>query len=253
MNSNKLTYLLLVILSCGMMACQSGKIATEGRFQKKGTTFLMEKIAENKVPFEWFGSKAKIKFRRGEEQLSATTAIRMRYDSIIWITIKKVNIEGARILITPNLIEVLDRQNSTYIRKPFSSLKEEYGVDINFLQLQELILGNAILYNQELNAGVEGRRNVLRTPKNAKDVLKLFFKHETFLLHEMRISQNSDAVRIAYDDYQEVEGKKMAFRKSIEIDSETQGQAEMDLIFSKIELNIPQKVRFNVPDSYQKQ
>lgn len=253
MNNLKPIYLLLVVLSFSMIACHSTSNLTEGRFQKKSHSFLIEKIDENLVDFDWFGSKAKVKFKRGEEQLSATTAIRMKYDSIIWITLKKVNIEGARIRITPELIEVLDRQNSTYIRKPYSSIKEEYGVDISFVNLQHLIAGNAIWYDQELNAGAEDKKNVLRTPKNAKDVLKIFFKNESFLLDEIRTSQNNDAVSIAYDDYQLVGNEKMAFRKSIQINSETQGEAEIDLIFSKIELNVPQKTRFNVPDSYQKQ
>lgn len=252
MNSLKSIYLGCFFLSLSLMACRSTSNLTEGRFQKKSHSFLMGKIMENEVTFDWFGSKAKVKFSRGEEQLSATTAIRMKYDSIIWITLKKVNIEGARIRITPELIEILDRQNSTYIRKPYSSIKEEYGVDISFIDLQHLIAGNAIWYDQELNAGAEDKKNVLRTPKHAKEVLKIFFKNEVFLLDEIRTSQNGDAVSVTYDDYQKVADKPMAFRKSIQINSDTQGEATIDLIFSKIELDIPQKTRFNVPDSYQK-
>lgn len=254
MNKLARLFVLSSFLIFSLTACRNTEsIGTAARLQKKSSKFLYKKLADNTIDFVWFSAKGKMKLERAEEQLTTTVNIRMKKDSLIWITVKKVNIEGARILLTPDLIQILDRQQSTYIRQPFSNIKDEFGLDITFSDLQDLILGNAILYqnNDKLVNGIEDKKNVLQTPANEKDVLKIFFENGTFRLSEIRGSKDNNAVSIKYGDYQKVASFYIPNDRIIELDSEEQGAAKIELNLSKIELNVPQKTKFTIPSSYQ--
>ncbi len=248
-----LKYIVLGLLLYSLSACklsQNNRTTTK----PKSSAFLFKKLEKNKLTFDWFAGKAKVKFVDENQKFSATVNIRIQKDSLIWIRIKKMNIEGIRIRITPHNIEVLDRQNSTYIQKDFASIQRDFGLDLTFTQLQNILVGNPIWYqNQKIVAAIEEQKNVLRTPKQSKEVLKIFFEANSFLLTEIRGSKNHDAIIIEYQDYQKVEKQNFAFRQSISLNSEKKGLLEINLIYSKVELNIPQKVKFVIPDSYIKQ
>ncbi len=173
-------------------------------------------------------------------------------DSLIWVRIRKMSVEGARIKITPESIEILDRQKGQYLKRPFSFIKEEYGLDISFSQLQEVLLGNPILYqDQSLNSSVSENRLSLQTPPNQKQVLKLFLNPKSFLLEELRGSVAGSSLTINYDEYQELDKQQMATKKTVYIDSEDVGVVELELHFLGMVLDEVQKVGFVVPSSYE--
>lgn len=249
MNSLLLKYLLLGLF----ISFLSGCIATQNidTPHSKNSKFLLKKLEKNKIIFDWFAGKAKLKFTSKEQKISTSITIRMKKDSLIWLRIKKMNIEGLRIKISPETIEILDRQNVQYIRKPFSTIRDDFGLDLSFGELQNLLVGNPIWYKKNtLLAAIEDKKNVLRTAKQSKEVLKLFFDTPSFLLAEMRGSTNNNAMQIVYSDYQKIGQQSIAFKKEIEVDSEEKGLFSLHLIFSKIELNTPQKMKFIVPDNY---
>jgi len=252
-NTSIFSGLLLLLASLFFSACRTQAVVTNVAPKKKSVKFLLRKIKKNHIDFEWFGTRAKVKFDTEERKVTAFTKIRMQKDSLIWISIKKMNIEGARVKITPQTIEVLDRQEHIYIRKPFASIKEDYGLAISFTDLQDLLIGNPILYkNEKWQAAIEEKRNVLRTPPTQKEVLKIFLSPASFLLDELRGSQNNNALSITYSDYEKISGQNIPTKKNIYIDSEENGTVEVSIDFNKTELNVPQKVRFNIPDSYRK-
>lgn len=253
MNRTNIYHLFLILITIVFGACATAQQTTTVA-KKKSDKFLLKKIEKNKIDFDWFGSKAKLKIASEKQKISASASIRMKKDSLIWIKISKAGIQGARMRITPKQIDVLDYQNSKHIRRPFSILKDEYGLEVNFSDLQNLLVGNPIWYqDKKLLAAIEEKRNVLRTSPSEKDILKIFFDSATFLLSEMRGSIGTNAMSILYSDYDKVDKYQVPFRKIIEADSEANGIATIQVIFSKVELDIPQKVGFKIPESYSKE
>lgn len=219
---------------------------------KKPVKFLIKQLEKQQLQYEWFGCRAKVKVDSEKEDVVFSASLRMQKDSLIWVRIKKMSVEGARIKITPESIEILNRQESQYIKRPYSFIKEEYGLDISFAQLQEAILGNPILYqDRTFLSGVENNQLVLQTPPNQKEVLKLFMRAGDFLLEELRGSVEGSSLTINYTNYETIQEQPLATKKVVHIDSEEVGVVNIDLIFSGIVLNEVQKVSFVVPPSYE--
>ena len=234
------------------MGCRNTQLTT-GTPKNRSAKFLLRQLEKNHIDYTWFGANAKIKVDSEQEKASFAASIRMQKDSLIWIKLRKMNIEGARVRITPERIEIIDRQNGQYIQRPFSFLKDEYGLDVSFAQLQELIIGNPILWKKEsLIAVIREKQNVLQTPHSQKTVLKIFMNPTTFLINSVRGSMNQNALSIDYSDYEILEQEQIPTKKTIEIDSEETGVVKLEMNFSKMSLNEVQKVGFRVPDNYER-
>ncbi|BDS14788.1 DUF4292 domain-containing protein [Aureispira anguillae] len=251
--SNGLKMLLFVIISSFLIGCKTTETVSTAKAKKRSVKFLLRKLEQNHIDYTWFASRAKVKMDSEQQKATFSTLIRMQKDSLIWIKIKKMNIEGARVKITPQTIEILDRQESQYIKKPFSYLKNEFGLQLNFAELQELIVGNPILFQEEtLLSVIREQQNVLKTPESEKNVLKLFMNPQSFLVNELRGSMDYNSIDIKYEDYQTIEQTQIPAVKNIEIDSKDAGIVQLKMTFSKMVLNEVQKVGFTVPDSYQR-
>lgn len=251
MNNALKAFFLFFLLSSFITSCSTGQKVFSSTAKKRSVKFLMRQLEKNRIDYTWMGSRAKIKFNSEKQKASFVAVIRMQKDSLIWIKINKMNVEGFRIKITPERIEVLDRQKSIYTNKPFSFLNDEFGLELSFSELQELVIGNPILYQkQALISVIQNEQNILKTPESQKAILKIFMNPASFLVNEIRGSMNNNSLQIKYDDYLEIKTQQIPMKKEVEVDSEDIGIVDLKITFSKMILNEVQKVKFIVPDSY---
>ena len=244
--------ILLVFISLFLVACTTTK-TTSTKAKKRSLKFLMRQLEKNHIGYDWFACRAKIKFDSEQQKATFVADVRMKKDSLIWIRVKKMSVEGFRIKITPTSIEILKRQTNEYVKEPFSYLKNEFGLELDFSELQELLIGNPILHLQQtLVATIRENQNVLKTPESQKSVLKIFLDPKTFFINEIRGSMNNNSIGIEYSDYQAIDKQQIPSTKTVQIDSKAVGPVDLKMSFSKMLLNVPQKVGFIVPDGYRR-
>lgn len=99
-----------------------------------------ELYKENNKIFQWFTSKARINYSSPSQNIQVVAHIKIRRDSVIFLSIQKFGFEGVRILITPNSIQILSRIEKTYMKRDYEFLKINYGVGLNFNDLQNLLV-----------------------------------------------------------------------------------------------------------------
>lgn len=251
--SNGYLTIVVAFLSFFCWSCATTTTTTSGpKPKKRSVKFLQRQLEEHHIDYDWLGTKAKIKFDSDKRKGSFLALIRMQKDSLIWIKLKKLNVEFARILITPGNIEILNRQESQYIQRDFLYLKREFGLDLSFTQLQDLLVGNPILHQQpNLISVISENKNVLKLPESQKEILKIFMNPKTFLIDKIEGSANQNAITIDYSGYELLEKQQIPMQKKVEIDSDDVGWVKLDMTFSKMVLNEVQKVGFVVPDSYE--
>ena len=67
-----------------------------------------------------------------------------RKDSIMYIAISKLGIEGARIVITPDTVKYINHLENTYYSGDYSFLNKFVGFNVNFKMLQAIFAGEDI-------------------------------------------------------------------------------------------------------------
>lgn len=255
-NILKCTFLFLIsvfFVSCAIT--QNTSQTSTVKAKKRSVSFLLEQLDSNKIDYTWFATKAKIKYEDSNQKVSFTAVVRMKKDSLIWLTLKKMNVEGVRVQISPEKIEILDHQGLTYAQKPFRFLKDEFGLELSFPELQDLIIGNPILFqNPELISVILENQHVLKTPESEKTVVKIFINPANFLLNKIQGSINHNSIDITYGDYEEIGLQQISTTKDIYIDSEeiSNSPITLKMSFSSMVIDEPQKMNFEIPDSYKR-
>jgi hypothetical protein len=76
------------------------------------------------------------------EKQGANLALRMRRDSIIWVSVSLVGIEGVRAVLTRDSVRVLNRMQKEYFAGGYDYLSKLLNVPVSFDQMQALLLGD---------------------------------------------------------------------------------------------------------------
>ncbi len=241
-----------MLLILALSSCKALRKAHGESLKLKTEKVLIKGLLENSVNAEWLGARAKISYSDEYGGESFTANIRMRKDSAIWMNFKKFSIEGARVLLTPDSIFVIDRINNEYTAKPFSYAQKEYSLPFGFHGLQALLLGNPVFFSKESVAGTDSTQYTLEqktenlTAKYWLSSPELRLRH--FLVDDFRNKRTVDAF---YSDFRQLDGKQQfSYVRSFNLKSTDLGQMKVQIEFSKVEINSPQEMKFEVPKGY---
>ena len=245
-------FLFLTILAAP--ACKSLRRTASGELKPKSEKVLMKHLIDNQVKADWLGARAKVAYSDEYGRETFTTVIRIRKDSAIWVVFKKFSLEGARALITPDSVYILDRLNREYSVKPFAAVQREYNLPVGFQGLQALLLGNPVFFSSQTEAGVDSNYYVL-TQKNDHLLAKYWLDGPKMLLREFFVDdfRNQRNMSVVSTNYQTLEDKQnFSYFRSLNLSSSGLGNMNVEIEFTKVEINIPQNLDFEIPDRYER-
>ncbi|HET8964338.1 MAG TPA: DUF4292 domain-containing protein, partial [Chitinophagales bacterium] len=97
---------------------------------------------------------------------SFTMALRMQKDSLIWMSLSKLGIEGARILITKDSVKFVNTIKGQYFIGDFAYLSRFLNTDLDFEVIQSLLIGNSITFYddaEKIKPGIDNCQYTLGT------------------------------------------------------------------------------------------
>lgn len=247
-------FLILSLVLFLAPACKTSRRAVGASLKPKSEKVLMKHLLENQVKADWLEGKAKVSYsdEYGGESFSAT--IRIKRDSAIWMVFKKFSLEGARALIRPDSFFVIDRLNREYTAKPFDYIQKEYNLPVNFQGLQAILLGNPVFFSNQSEAGVDSSRYLL-SQKTDNLSAKYWLDGAEMLLSEFLVDdlRNRRSISVESTDYRALgEKQKFSYFRSFNLSDGGQGNTHVGVEFSKVEINVPQKMDFEIPESYER-
>ncbi|WP_323134422.1 DUF4292 domain-containing protein [Tellurirhabdus rosea] len=117
----------------------------------------------DQIDFRYLTAKSKVSFKSKEQDINnANVNLRIRNDSLMWLSMTVAGIEGARALITPDSIVIVDRIHREYSVFDYPTLSRRFNFNLTYDLLQSLIVGNLPL-----------PREPAQKIKNEKDLLLL--------------------------------------------------------------------------------
>ncbi|MGE8424570.1 MAG: DUF4292 domain-containing protein, partial [Sphingobacterium siyangense] len=140
---NKIVWVSVVVLL--LSSCSSKKkllkgadLKTENELTIKDNTREAKKnslrnLFLTNLNYSTFSGKAKMRLDLGKDNYDVTSTIRIEKDKRIWISISAtLGIEVARVLITPDSVQILNKFQSEYMVKPFDYLYRFASPDLTF-------------------------------------------------------------------------------------------------------------------------
>jgi len=223
-------------------------------------------MKQNIVEAEWLTAKARINYQDEEQSMKITATIRLRKDSVLWMNFKKLSIEGARVLITPDSIYLMDRLNKEYAIFGFDYLERRFNMPtvINedtgetasgFQSLQQLLLGNAPIFpDKSFSADVNEQQYELEKNFSGFSIQYgldgLLFTLANMAFHDRGFDRT---LSVEQGDYKSVGNtENFSYVRNLKFKGQETGDISIKVKFSRVELNSPKSIRFEIPSHYKK-
>ena len=250
-----LKYLFVFILV--FTACKTKKYAIDNSVIAKEMS--AKKVARKHVSTNFnkktIAAKFKVNFEDGSTKQTLSVYLKIKKDEVIWLKgTKFINVFKAK--ITPEKVRFYSPIDKKYFEGDFSMLEKLLGTKINFQQLQNLFLGQAILdvKNKKQNIVLEKNSYVL-SPKTQATLFDVFFAIHPghFKLNQQSIVNTLKKQRldIKYGSYKLVDDEIIPQQINIKVKQENKVTI-IDFILRSIELNTKINTSFTIPNGYKR-
>ncbi|MEN0046124.1 MAG: DUF4292 domain-containing protein [Bacteroidota bacterium] len=240
-----------LLFALALTSCKGSKKAAskDGVVDAKAVQL---KLIQNQVRADWFSASARISANGGGFSQSASASIKMKKDSFIWMSVKKLGFEIARAKITNDSVFLIDRFNRQYMVNDLNFLSESYNLPANLQTLQAVVLGNPVFFSMNDLELSETEENYELTNTGTKKGRYLLTK-TAFALQEMELSdtENDQNLKIRFKDYRALDTEHFfSYLRLLSLDSPDVGEMEVELNYQKVEINKPTSIRFEIPKNY---
>ncbi len=208
------------------------------------------------IDFEYFHGKARMVFNDNKKEREVKAHIRIRKDSVIWMTFSVIGVQGGRALINKDSITIVSTVDKEYYVFDYPSLSKRFNFDVNYHTIQAAFLGNLIAPRKEADKITQGDILNLLEQQRATVDLKNYINASTRKLEkvEMKEQTTSNSLTINYSNFQPVADKTYPFNGVINILYKTLGgivNTTISLEYSKAEVGDKElKFPFNIPRKY---
>ncbi len=215
---------------------------------------MYERVMLNSVDFKTFTSRVKVEYQNHEGQKNNATAnVRMASDSIIWISLSgALGVEGFRVRITPDSVIIMDKLERSVTYAPLNYLKEMTQLSLTFKDLQDMLIGNPVLFTKNLISITRSRDKLIlhSVGENFENTVALDSasnQMEQSFLEDLELPERNLDIR--YGGYVDHGGKRFSEVRSIIITNKTVLQLSLD--FKQVVFDAAVDFPFNIPRSYE--
>ncbi|MEO7445852.1 MAG: DUF4292 domain-containing protein [Ferruginibacter sp.] len=210
---------------------------------------------KNKIDFSTFSAKIDVDAEDNKGKKPGVSAtLRMIKDSAIWISISAtfLNIEVYRVFINRDSIVVMNKTDKTVAYKSIGYLQEVTNIPLSFIDLQNLLIGNAIFVDGETVSLLSndnlitllflssGYTNYLTLGINDYSLVKSVIKEN--------VAGGKRSAELEFSDF--VMANNLKFSTKRRILARDENTLDIHLNFRQFEFNKQLSVAFSVPKNY---
>lgn len=266
----------LLFVSLLFSSCKTRKKITlnNGRciLDFKNARTLTSHLKEKEFKFDRLNAKLSVDAEIDSTSASFTVTLRMKKDSVIWMSLSKLGIEGARALITKDSVKFIKRplgdDAGKFFVGDYAYISKMLNTDLDFELLQSLLVGNSVEFydeDEKIKPGIDNcqytlgtirkqrLRRVMEKGKELKEPAQsIYMVPETFkiariLFYEFGPDRSFDA---RYSEY-ELKDSTQLFPMKMNYTIKAQKNVKIDIAYSKIVLNEEQTFPFKIPENYE--
>ncbi|CAL2107883.1 conserved exported hypothetical protein [Tenacibaculum sp. 190524A02b] len=250
----KLVKFILIFLIL-FTSCKSSKTASEnvGVIKEMSARKVAKKHKSNYFNEKTVDAKLKVNYKGTKESLGFSVRMKIKKDEVIWLKgTKLITIFKAK--ITPEKVSFYSPYKRNYFEGDFSMLKKILGTDINFEQLQNMLLGQAMLdvKSQRQNVAIVEKSYQL-SPKKQPNLFDAFFyinpSHYKLNKQSLVNSLKDQRLDISYPTY--LNKEQVVFPNKITILAKEKTKfTSIDMTVRSVNFNTNLNLDFSIPAGY---
>lgn len=263
MSRNKVKYQLLIAVLIGitMWSCRGPRALVPERAPLSTADMAMMELHGNHADFEWFSSRFSGSVVWDSKTHPLGGSMRIRRDSAIYISVAPIlGIEIARAIITPDSVKLVNRLESTYYLGDLRILSTMFNADVDFYMLQAMLAGNDFTHFRSDQFQVEAETPLIRLQARQRhrnngqgqpirQVLSINPENMRIRTNLIEQPHNGRVIRADYRRHETISGLILPVEIALMF-QDPDGQSNLEMTFSRTNVNVPQNMQFSVPARY---
>ena len=216
---------------------------------------LMRGIAANQTGYKTFSGRAKMSFDDGKAVQDFQAGIRMKKDTLVWMTINgPMNVEAARVFISPDTFQLMNKINGEYAGRSFSFLNNWLLFPVSFDMLQQLIAGEKMNIHEKASTAAYQDSTFIIYCESDKLLEKIWVNSGNYTISKILLKDKllTQQMSVNFDSYNQVEGKPFSFHRDIEVNRDGV-ILKLTIDFTKVKLNENLTYPFEVSEKQKRQ
>jgi hypothetical protein len=210
------------------------------------------------IDFEYFQGKARMILRDANKEREVKATIRVRKDSVIWMTFNVIGIQGGKALINKDSITIVSTVDKEYYVFDYPELSKRFNFEISYHVIQSAMLGNTIVPRTAADEVIqESSMYLLKQQAGTVNVVN-YVNAASMKIEkvEMKEGNSSNSLVVNYSNFQPVGNKVFPYNGTINLFYKTlSGLLNTTIIFeyNKAEVGDRElKFPFNIPRRYER-
>ena len=258
-------FLISLVFITALPSCKSKKLVesrkgneAEGASKTSvSDTFFDYTLASNRakqLQFNSLSMRCKVFYDDGKMQQDFTANIRIKKDSIIWLSLTGIfGIEGARLIVTRDSVLLLNKLTREYLARPVSYLNQIIPLSSGYDALQNLLIGQLVNVEPAEHRIYEADSLLILNFQNTnlRQTATLHRQNYTtldLLLADQLIKQD---LKITFGDYRDLSGNSFSFLRFIEVNRGLQ-KMKINMEVQRYTIDEPLTFPLEVNDSYKR-
>jgi hypothetical protein len=273
----KKLFIILLPLFISIGCKTTKKVQTDGKpkvivpsLKKENIHTLTSKLRINKADFKWLSAHVSIDMQIDSEETSFSGNIRMRKDSLIWMSLSKLGIKGAQLLLTQDSAFEINYRDDSYFKSDYDYINGRIDNDVDYDMVQAVMLGSTMeFYNDtsKMKSYFDGSEYIISTIRKRK-LKKVLFKNvhyhskddgqfifldpTDFHITHLQVKDfvNNRTFDAYYSDFQKVDSVMFPFHIRFEIKASK--NIKVDFQYKKVLFQAQEEVPFIIPKKYER-
>jgi hypothetical protein len=240
----------IFITGLALMAC-SKKVVTPA-LPTAPSVYLQE------IDFDYFHGKARVNINDGKKERDVKATIRIRKDSVIWMTFSVIGVQGGKALINRDSITIVSNMDNEYYVFDYDELSKRYNFPINYDVVQATMLGNLIKRKSDTDrVSTDMSFNILEQ-KEGSVTIRNFINSTTTKLERVELTESNtnNTMNINYRNFQAVNDKIFPFEGVVSLFYKTAAgvlNTSIQFQYNKAEVGDKElKFPFSIPRKYER-
>jgi hypothetical protein len=257
----------IVLLALVVSSCSTARRTIKEPIRDQGPEYLFNSLKSNELKYTSFSARFNASFTKQKNETSFSGQIRIKRDSLIWISISPVlGIEMARILITNDSVKYMNRIDNYYFISDFNYINSLINSTLDFDMLQAFLTGNDFSFyeNSSFKAGISNNMYELATTNRRKlkkyvrnnqliniPIQHIWLSPETFKILRVMVRETQQGGRKLEGTYEYLNDGKQLVPENLNFFLETaQDKNDIRVQYSKINTTDSVSFPFRIPAKY---
>lgn len=234
------------------ISCKSSKVLTNGTVDSNlSAKAIIKEHYQNELDFQTISGKMKIDYSDGENNQGVSVSLRMERDKAIWISAPFGIVKA---YITPERVSFYNKLENNYFDGDFSYLSSLLGTNLDFEQVQNLLLGQSIfnLRDDKYNMDIADQNYQLK-PRKIAELFKTLFQIEpkNFKIATQQLAQplKKRLLKVDYQNYQKI-NKWVLPNEILVTANDNKVTNTIAIEYRNIVFNTPLNFPYKIPKGY---